>query len=303
MRLLESWPCNCIFCRVFVHPILRRFASPKPLPKPEKQANELGLEEGGATAKQVPQETSSTPPIDFDKLTKAVSDQVSLLVDSKLRELSTRIDAVEAEVKKVREEMSKSIEDLRTSLVDIRAVIDELTNPFNILRSFVSASKEQPPNVDRIIESFEKVTEMLVKKGQSTASAPSSQGGVADAHAGKVSEFLENLRREAKVGEAPSKPGLLALVRLIKWADDMLSRVPKEVVEEIARFMRIANVIGEDEEKLILNVLEFVYKSRKLGMKISEQVMYIYNLAKVFGVEDKEASEEVLKLAMDSGMG
>jgi hypothetical protein len=50
-------------------------------------------------------------------------------------------------------------------------------------------------------------------------------------------------------------------------------------------------------------VVDFVYRARKMGLKVNEQIIYIYNLAKVFGVEDKGASEEVLKLAVDTNMG
>ena len=66
--------------------------------------------------------------------------------------------------------------------------------------------------------------------------------------------------------------------------------------------MKTVNIVDEDEEKIVLSVIEFVYKARKMGLKINEQIMYIYNLAKIFGIGDKEASEEVLKLAMNEGV-
>jgi hypothetical protein len=66
--------------------------------------------------------------------------------------------------------------------------------------------------------------------------------------------------------------------------------------------MKTVNIVDEDEEKIVLSVIEFVYKARKIGLKINEQIMYIYNLAKILGISDKEASEEVLKLAMNEGV-
>jgi len=67
---MVSWSCNYVLCRVFVHPLLKRFAAP-----------------------QVSEE--------------AVAEHISLLVDSKLKDFSSRIDAVENEVKKIRGDFLK----------------------------------------------------------------------------------------------------------------------------------------------------------------------------------------------------
>jgi hypothetical protein len=110
---------------------------------------------------------------------------------------------------------------------------------------------------------------------------------------------LEAISREL-LAKTSSRLSLSGLIKLIRWVDDMLSRVPREVIEEIAKFMRAIDVVDEDEEKIVSGVIDFVYRARKMGLKINEQIIHIYNLAKVFGVVDKEASEEILKLAMDN---
>ena len=95
------------------------------------------------------------------------------------------------------------------------------------------------------------------------------------------------------------KLGLGRLIKLLKWIDEMLDRVPKESIEEVARFAAIVGVIGEEEKDFIFNAIDFVVKTRRAGLKVYDQLMALYMLAKVFGVEDKEADNEVVKLAVD----
>ncbi|RLG76104.1 MAG: hypothetical protein DRO12_04750 [Thermoprotei archaeon] len=95
------------------------------------------------------------------------------------------------------------------------------------------------------------------------------------------------------------KLGLGGLIKLIKWIDEMLSKVPKESIEEIARFAAIIGIIGEEERDFVFSAIDFVVKTRRAGLKVDDQLIALYMLAKVFGVEDKEADNEVVKLAVD----
>lgn len=291
---MVEWSCSCVFCRVLVHPILRKFAHTPP----EVEEAELVAEEGLVPTPQQVREASSAPVIDVNGIKEAVAEHVSLLVDSKLKEFSSRVEAVESEVKKVREEVAKSIDEVKASLVDIRAAVAEVMNPFNYLRTYNrQLSEKSAPRANHIIESFEKALEGFMKRG---AVASEASGEVVQQQ--EAQKGLEELSKEL-VSRSSSRLGLAGLIKLIKWVDDMLNRVPKEVIEEIARFMKAVGVVDDEEERVVVGVVDFVYRARKMGVKVNEQIIYIYNLAKVFGVEDRVASEEVLKLAVDSNIG
>jgi len=281
---MVSWSCNCVLCRVFVHPLLKRFAAP--------QVSEEAVAEELASLPQQVQEAVPPPPVvDVNGIKEAVAEHISLLVDSKLKDFSSRIDAVENEVKKIREEVAKSIDEVKASLVDIRAAVAEVMNPFNFLRMYSkTAASKGSLNANHIIESFEKALEKFVKRGAAEAGA--------EATLQEAQKGFEELSKEL-VSKTGSRLGLAGLIKLIKWVDDMLNRVPKEVIEDIARFMKAVGVIDDEEEKVVVGVTDFVFRARKLGLKVNEQIIYVYNLAKVFGVEDKGASEEVLKLAVE----
>lgn len=281
---MVSWSCNCVLCRVFVHPLLKRFAAP--------QVSEEAVAEELASLPQQVQEAVPPPPVvDVNGIKEAVAEHVSLLVDSKLKDFSSRIDAVENEVKKIREEVAKSIDEVKASLVDIRAAVAEVMNPFNFLRTYSkTAASKGSLSANHIIESFEKALEKFAKRGAAEAGA--------EATLQEAQKGFEELSKEL-VSKTGSRLGLAGLIKLIKWVDDMLNRVPKEVIEDIARFMKAVGVIDDEEEKVVVGVTDFVFRARKLGLKVNEQIIYVYNLAKVFGVEDKGASEEVLKLAVE----
>lgn len=281
---MVSWSCNCVLCRVFVHPLLKRFAAP--------QVSEEAVAEELASLPQQVQEAVPPPPVvDVNGIKEAVAEHVSLLVDSKLKDFSSRIDAVESEVKKIREEVAKSIDEVKASLVDIRAAVAEVMNPFNFLRTYSkTAASKGSLSANHIIESFEKALEKFAKRGAAEAGA--------EATLQEAQKGFEELSKEL-VSKTGSRLGLAGLIKLIKWVDDMLNRVPKEVIEDIARFMKAVGVIDDEEEKVVVGVTDFVFRARKLGLKVNEQIIYVYNLAKVFGIEDKGASEEVLKLAVE----
>jgi prophage DNA circulation protein len=278
-----EWSCSCVFCRFFVHPIVRRFG------KRVETGEEEVLEQDVIST---PISTSvQQPVVDVEKIKESVAEHVSAIVDSKLREFSSRVELVEDEVKRVREDVSKSIDEVKNALVDIRAAIAEVTNPFNILRSYSRTSTASSSKANNIIDSFKKALEEMAGKSSRSSNEGSSQSiGGGD---------LEAISREL-LAKTSSRLSLSGLIKLIRWVDDMLSRVPREVIEEIAKFMRAIDVVDEDEEKIVSGVIDFVYRARKMGLKINEQIIHIYNLAKVFGVVDKEASEEILKLAMDN---
>jgi archaellum component FlaC len=274
----DVWPCNCIFCKVFVKPLMKW--------------RRVEVEQGkGVEVEESIQQIAQQPAVDIDKIRESVAEHVSQLVEARLRDFVSRVDTVEEEVKKVREEVAKSIEEIKNTLVDMKSAIEEVVNPFNILRTYTQQSSKLP-KIDNLLENFEKMLKSAVdRQAKSEGREP----------VGENMEGLDSVVSEI-VAKGFKKMGLASLIKLVKWVDDMLNRVPKEVIEDIAKFMKTVNIVDEDEEKIVLSVIEFVYKARKIGLKINEQIMYIYNLAKILGISDKEASEEVLKLAMNEGV-
>lgn len=274
----DVWPCNCIFCKVFVKPLMKR--------------RRVEVEQGeGVEVEESIQQIAQQPAVDIDKIRESVAEHLSQLVEARLRDFVSRVDTVEEEVKKVREEVAKSIEEIKNTLVDMKSAIEEVVNPFNILRTYTQQSSKLP-KIDNLLENFEKMLKSAIdRQAKSEGREP-------------VGENMEGLGSVVSeiVAKGFKKMGLASLIKLVKWVDDMLNRVPKEVIEDIAKFMKTVNIVDEDEEKIVLSVIEFVYKARKIGLKINEQIMYIYNLAKILGISDKEASEEVLKLAMNEGV-
>ena len=292
-RPVVEWPCSCAICRLLVHPILRLLRAHS------KGSSTTALEASSEAVEisETPILQQPAPAIDVEKLQEAIASHISAIVDSKLREFSSRVEAVEQEVKSVRDDVAKSIDEIKGVMVDLRASIAEASNPFNVLRGAQGSEGRGKLDERTLMESFERALEGLKSEKQVSGQpvekpSPAQPRDISSTDLGSVSKTL--------IERARGRLGLNGLIKLIKWVDDMLNRVPREVVEEMAKFMAAVGIVDEDGRKLIVDVADFIYRARKMGIKINEQLLYIYTLAKVFGVEDKEAGDEILKLTVDS---
>ena len=280
-----AWPCNCVFCRIFVHPFMRRR---------DQSLSKTEIEETEELAAETPQQIVNQPTVNIDELKEAVAEHVVQLTDLKFKEFSSRVNGLEEEVKRIREDVVKNIDEVKNALVEIRSAVAEAMNPFNILRTYTDqSSAEDFSRENQIIENFEKSIKRSLRSDLTKHTETSRQMTPAS-----LEDLLQIPGWAAFKGYR--KLGLSGLIRLVKWVDEMLDKAPREVVEDIVRFMRSVNAIDGEDERIVLSVIDFVYSAKRLGLSVNDQIIYIYNLAKVFKLEDKEADEELSRLATNS---
>ena len=120
-----------------------------------------------------------------------------------------------------------------------------MTNPFNVLRVYAKQPTKEAIKADQIIESFKKALEGLSKG----ASQSIERNKNADESTSSESEEKEEIDKLSKdlIRRSSKRLGLAGLIKLIKWVDDMIIRAPKEVIEDIAKYMRDLGVIDEEE--------------------------------------------------------
>ncbi|ADM28447.1 hypothetical protein Igag_1649 [Ignisphaera aggregans DSM 17230] len=283
-----EWPCNCFICRTLVHPLMRRFQHREEQEVVVEEAEEpVEGVESGAVAEQPQMAVQQM--LDFKKIEESLVNTITSLVETKLRDFSSRINTVEEEVKNLREEFNRSLEDIRNALVDIRASISEATNPFNVLRSYTEISRERAPSLEDIEKAFEAIEKRVGgRSGEERAEKHGEEKEIGVEKAEKhVVEVSPSIRRI----------GLGGFIKLIKWVDDMLTKFPKEIVDGIIRFSSDIGIITTDERNIALDIVEFVYTARKMGVKATEQIVSLYTFAKIFGVEDKDADKELVDIA------
>ncbi len=277
---IVSWPCNCIICRTIVHPLMKRFQHSR-LEIGVKEVEDKPITEHGIHEQQ--QQT-----IDFKNIEEILINSITNLVETKLRDFSSRINTVEEEVKNLRNEFNKALEDIKGALIDINATISDIINPFNILKSYTEAPKERAPSLEDVERAFEAIEKRISDRTEKKREEI-ELGRKVNEERGKehIVEISQSIRRI----------GLGRLIKLIKWADDMLTKYPKEIVDGIINFSSDVGIISIDERNVALNIIEFVYTARKIGVKPTEQIVSLYTFAKIFGIEDKEADKELVDMA------
>lgn len=311
----KPWSCECIICKTFVYPVLlgkRRNEYNTYSYTTISQTEELETEtiQQKSTQTETIQHRQSS--IDVEKLSEAITTRISSSIENKLGSFNQRIDMIEGEVKNVRENFEKSLDELRDALIDVRAAIAEFTNPFNVLKSQINTSNNlQREEVKKQVISFlEKTLQQNEKNSNETSSNKNnnvdaviknnilSDKIITGANFRNPVEAILNLYPD--LGRGVRRLGLGGVIKLMKWIDELIDRIPRDVVEELSKFMSSIGIISEEEKNVLISIIEFVYRARKMGIKVNEQIVYIYTLAKIFGLSDSEADAEILRMAVNS---
>jgi len=115
----------------------------------------------------------------------------------------------------------------------------------------------------------------------------------------EMEEFTPLTLESLVTSKSAKKLGLGRLIKLVKWIDAILERMPEDSLEDIVKFATNIGILTRDDADLILKALALVIKTREGGLRIDDQLIALYMLAKIFGIEDKEADGEVVKLAVN----
>ncbi len=134
----------------------------------------------------------------------------------------------------------------------------------------------------------------------SSVSSPSEEKKEKPEEVEEVEEYPQEVTLQSLVmSKSAKKIGLGRLIKLVKWIDAMLERMPEDSFEEIIKFATNIGLLNKDDMDLVLKAIALVIKSRQIGVRIDDQLIALYMLAKIFGVEDKEADSEIVKLAVN----
>jgi len=283
-----EWICGCALCRVLALPIFRRFTGT------DREGDNEVSEEVSPTVTQQPisssvgVEGSGQRSVDVDAIVSRVVEEVD-------RRVSSRIDGVERELEGVKSSFSGVAEELRNAIIEVRSAVSELANPFNFMRKYAE-----------IVDDSGKLLQLLGQQNtQSTSSQQVSPNLLAPlASQLPLSDDVRMLLSSilAQQRASPRQPSPFArILRLIKWVDEHLTGIPREIIDELTAFAVASGLIGEKERGLLISAISFVENMRKRGIRIREQLIMLYTVVKMLGIEDREADGEILKMIIEEG--
>jgi hypothetical protein len=274
-----NWSCNCPICRLFVHPVLRRVSAPRapptsplateappeettpPVNKFEALAEKAPLPPEGGEQQQIPPAESVTP--------------------------QPQPQAVEASVT---EEAASSKEKMEPQVVEV-SIPQELIERIEQLEEEVGKLRSELTTVNESIKSILVETRELLAEATSPfnvlrmAQKPSStgNGGKKEGNGGS----------KAKPPTKPSK-----FVSIARIALKLLNDFGREKAIEIMRGYAEIGVIDKSVGETIVKIVDFVDRTKRMGIPLEKQIPYLYALTRVLGIQDPELDELLLKELM-----
>lgn len=281
---MASWSCNCPICRLFVHPVLRR-ASLSRAPPTTPLATEALLEnESNVTTK-------------FE----AIAERAPLTAEE---EMSSQEQSIElppaqhtlpqvAEVAGLEESAPQGEEKEEQKVVEV-TIPQELVERIEQLEEEVGKLRSELSTINESIKSIIVETRELLSEAASPFNVlrmvqqPSSSGN------GKKKEVNGN--GKVKPLTKPSK-----FINLARIALKLLNDFGRDKAIEIMRGYAEIGVINKDIGDTIVKIVDFVDRTRRMGIPLEKQVPYLYALTRTLGIQDPELDELLLKELMRGG--
>ncbi len=268
------WVCDCPLCRVIVKPLLSPWLSfQEPLERGESK--EDGVGEMGEEIK-----------------------------DEKNREV---------------EELKELIEALRESIVDLKSAIMDMTSPISkVRRKEPLEEEEEEHEVPPLSASAEvRGTPMLVKGEyiQPTARKETKKGerkeeGMERKESVFEEKGKEEVKEEKPVEErrASLRPGraymdLKRTVKMLRMLYKLAKKIPSDSIDSYIKLLQALGVTDEKTVETLKIMKDIVESGLRTGLDPEDQIVAIYGIAKMLGVDDPELEEEILQLMIEKIRG
>ncbi len=215
------------------------------------------------------------------------------------------------------EELKELIEALRESIVDLKSAIMDMTSPISKVRRKepleeeeeehevppLSASAEirstpmivgkeyRPSTTKREVRGKEKQEESVEKQEKTIAEK-------------EVVKEEEPVKEEKETGLRPRpQMDLKRTVKLLRMLYKLAKKVPSDSIDSYIKLLQALGVTDEKTVETLKIMKEIVESGLKTGLEPEDQIVAIYGIAKMLGVDDPELEEEILQLIIEKIRG
>ncbi len=279
---MASWSCNCPICRLFVHPVLQRVSPPR-APPTSSLATEAPPEEAAVSKFEALAERAPITP------NKGEQEQVTNLEEMLPQPQIYVVEARKAEETEGHVEMEAEPRAVEVTIPqELIERIEQLEEEVGKLRSELSTINESIKNI--LVETRELLAEATSPFNVlRMAQRPSTGHGNGGRKGGNGSG-------EVKPSTRPSK-----FINIARIALKILNDFGKDKAIEIMRGYAEIGVIDKSTGETLVKIVDFVDRTRRMGISLEKQVPYLYALTRVLGIQDPELDELILKELMRGG--
>ncbi len=263
------WVCNCPVCRGIVKPLFRRLIpSKKPSIGGEEQVEEV--------------ET-----------------------------VSSEEERKGADV----EELKELVEALKDSILELKATISDISSPFNKMKQPSNEEEEEEHEVAPISASprivypekapAPPITEEKVTReeyGEKRIEKPELRKTTIEKTEEKKEAIEKTMPKELVKEKKHGYKGPTDLKRALKMMRMMYKlseKVPGEHIQQYLRLLKTLGLLDEKTSETIEVLTKIVEEGSEKGMSPEDQMIAIYSLAKMIGVEDPDLEEEMTMLMIE----
>jgi hypothetical protein len=268
------WPCGCLLCSLTALRLAGFHGVSPGGFEGSVEPIDAVVEVAEVTAPKAPTspEPSSQPP---NQPGPQVVQQPAQ-IDEVLEALSN----LEGEVRSLKSEFSSSLEEFRNAIMALKSEVDEIRNPFNIMRSVAEFLDEDTKNA------------ILALAG--LAGGEEGHGG----GAGKIASLTTRILPGRLATEGSW--GFLELLDLILWLDSIYGSKDWDDLKDVLELLGSLRVVPEAKLRALRAAMSFVERSRTRGERVSEKVRILSILAKQLSIT---GGEHVFKLLEYMGRG
>lgn len=153
---MSGWRCNCIFCRLLVHPVLRRLGgggSSLSVPRERSGSGEQAVEAGSPAGEALEnpvhtvQSQGSVGAVDVEALAESISsivesrlgdvagkvaEQVQPMLSESTRVVVERLERIEENMGRLRKEVKELLSGMENMVMEFREALNDISNPLYV---------------------------------------------------------------------------------------------------------------------------------------------------------------------------
>ena len=207
-----------------------------------------------------------------------------------------RIDKIERDLKALKSnvdvissELAKTVKDLKDAILKVRTALNEIDNPFNLLRAMTGGNsvgrRELTPKTKRVPS--------RLKWPNQEAISERVKYPAGEEEAGEPEEVLPEAVSKERIPSISFKQG----ASFIRWIYMMLDLgFDGDSIQKITEYCEALGVVPQCSSAYVPNLIDVIVRARTQGLSENEIILSIYGAAEAVGI--KVDYEEICQIAL-----
>ncbi len=206
------------------------------------------------------------------------------------------------------ENLKELVEALRESIIELKSTISDITSPFSIMKKpGEEEEREEKKKIEPELPPLSgSPTTLKIPTSYTVPEKPRSQEKpVVKEQPATQSTTQPTMTMEKKETSRiiEKKMDLRKALKMLRMLYKLSQKIPGESLDYYIKLFQTLGLTDENTVETIMTLKKIVEQSGKAGMSPEDQIIAIYSLAKMLGIEDPELEEEITMLMIEKLRG